>query len=123
MLQHPYRQFARLPLILLLAVVPTISSGLAASTKLWNEYREAAQKARKENDLETAARNYEFALTEADEAFKGTDLRYLNTAIEAGEYFERLRAFPAATGRGRKHSQRSSSHPRGGTWEIRRYGI
>src|SRR5438045_804981 len=62
----------------------------AASSKLWDQYRSAAKAALKNNDLEGAVENYALAFSEAETVFKGTDLRYLNTAIEAADLCRRL---------------------------------
>lgn len=68
----------------------------AASTKLWSQYRDSAKAALRGNDLEQALQDYNLAFAEAENAFKGTDLRYLNTAIEAGQLNRQLRKYDSA---------------------------
>jgi tetratricopeptide (TPR) repeat protein len=68
----------------------------AASTKAWSQFRNNARAALKSNSLDEAVEDYALAMQEAEKAFHGTDLRYINTAYEAAELNRSLRHYDAA---------------------------
>jgi hypothetical protein len=77
----------------LLNLQPEVS---AASTKQWRKYRDGARTAVKENRFEDALKLYVQAFDEAEANWKGTDLRYLDTANEAAQVHIQLRKFSKA---------------------------
>src|SRR5687767_8090067 len=68
----------------------------AASTKQWRKYRDGARTAVKENRFEDALQLYVQAFDEAEANWKGTDLRYLDTAAEAAQLHIQLRQYAKA---------------------------
>ena len=82
-----------LSVTILFLITPSAS---AATAKDWKKYREAARKAAQVNEHELAADQYALAFKEAEAAFKGTDLRFLDTVAEAASFHVQLRRFDAA---------------------------
>ena len=71
-------------------------SNQAASASDWKNYREGARKAAQANELDLALDQYTLAFKESQAAFKGTDLRFLDTVAEAANFHIQLRRFDEA---------------------------
>lgn len=71
-------------------------SAHGAGTQTWREHRDRARGAIQSNQFDQALELYTAAMQEAETAFKGTDLRYLETASDAGRLHVQLRKFDGA---------------------------
>jgi hypothetical protein len=74
----------------------SLPSSHAATASDWKNYREGARKAAQANEIELALDQYDLAFKEAQGAFKGTDLRFLDTVAEAANFCIQLRRFDEA---------------------------
>jgi tetratricopeptide (TPR) repeat protein len=68
----------------------------AASAGDWRKYRDGARASAQANDFDSALEQYGLAFKEAEAAFKGTDVRFLDTVAEAANFHVQLRRFDAA---------------------------
>ena len=67
-----------------------------SKTSIWKEHIEFARGAVQQNDFTEAEANYALAFAEAEQTFKGTDLRYLETGYEAARLYIQLRKYSKA---------------------------
>ena len=68
----------------------------AASAGEWRKLRENARASAKANNYAAALEQYKAAFEEASGAFKGTDLRFLDTVAEAAHYHVQFRRYDQA---------------------------
>jgi tetratricopeptide (TPR) repeat protein len=80
--------------VAILLFTSTITS--AVTKKQWRKYRDEAREAVKRNDFERALELYSLAFKEAEAAFKGGDIRFLDTTGEAAQLHIQLRKYPPA---------------------------
>ena len=89
---------ARFPVAILFVAILFFTSTFtsAATKKQWRKYRDEAREAVKRNDFNRALELYSLAFNEAEAAFKGGDIRFLDTTGEAAQLHIQLRKYPAA---------------------------
>ncbi|HVK57627.1 MAG TPA: tetratricopeptide repeat protein, partial [Candidatus Kapabacteria bacterium] len=83
-------------LVGLLLLTFGVDQARAASAGEWKRLRESARTAVKANEFELALDQYQLAFKEAAEAFKGTDMRFLETVSEAAGIHAQFRRFDQA---------------------------
>ncbi|HEX7861890.1 MAG TPA: tetratricopeptide repeat protein [Verrucomicrobiae bacterium] len=91
---------SRLPakVLIFLSLAFLLSTGecFAASAGEWRKLRENARESAKANNYDAALEQYKAAFEEASEAFKGTDMRFLDTVGEAAQFHVQFRRYDEA---------------------------
>ena len=90
------RLTAKLLLFITLASALPVVESAAASASEWRRLRESARATAKANDYDGALQQYQLAFQEAAAAFKGSDMRFLETVAEAAHFHVQFRRFDEA---------------------------